>query len=434
MNILVAVEELRFGGAQTFALRLAQALHESGHQVWLYTLYANLTETELVRRLAPDVPVLAYRPALPTVDHLLQRTENWLERRGWRLNWRQQSLVRHLRKCLRDHAIDVVSSNTFKSDEVMALALSEPGLSKVPLVITMHGDYEQFWAFHQQGGAYVLPNYQQRLTQTLSRASGVVYLADQNLTVLNPAIVPPAATKHLRRRRIYNGLEGRLSSEHPRYTRQALGIPAEALIFGMVARGVAEKGWKPVLEAFAQLKAEPGLSRPVHLVLVGASPHLDELGQAYAANDHIHFLGFVNNPVDCVGAFDVGILASSLKESLPNSIAEYLYGGKAVISTEVGEIRNMLRPVLDVDAPAEANEELAGLLVPFPPAGHLASSHELYVAMRRYVAEPNLLTQHQAIAQLAFRKFDMGQCVAAYQSFYLSCQATMAPVALAIDN
>lgn len=411
MNILVATEELRFGGAQTFALRLAQALAEAGHKVYLYSLYHNLIEHDLVRRLAPDVPVLSYQPSWEAGDTLLQRSEAWLERKGRRLALRQQQLTRHLRQCLQQYQIDVVSSNTFKSDEAMALALE--ALPHIPLVVTMHGDYEQFWDFYTRGQDYVLPDYPQRLARTFRRINAVAYLADQNLRVLAPNIVPTQATRHLLQQRIYNGMAAHYSEEQPRFSRAALGISPEAFVVGMVARGVAEKGWQPLITAFEQLQREFP-QRPLNLLLVGDSAYLSGLKQQYSTNAAIQFLGFANNPVDCIASFDVGVLASSLKESLPNSIAEYLFCGKPVVSTEVGEIRNMLRTGLTIgdDSPE------AGLLVPFPPQGQQADPQALYQALRRYLIEPELLAEHQSMANQAFRKFEMQQCIHAYLDLY----------------
>ncbi len=419
MNILVAVEELRFGGAQTFALRFAQALREAGHNVWLYSMYGNLTETELVRRLAPDVPVLAYEPDSAGRDAFVQRADGWLERHGQPRSLRRRALRAHLARMLRQYRIEVVSSNTFKSDELMAevLAASFPS---VPLVVTMHGDYEQFWAFYQAAGAYVLPAYPARLARTLARVTGMAYLADQNLRVLEPAVVPTAHTAHIQRRRIYNGMEGRFSADTSLYTRAALGIEPEAFVVGMVARGVAEKGWEPLMQAFDLLSQDSALlSRPVHVVVVGSSPFIDGLREQYAGNSRAHFPGFVNNPVDCVPTFDVGVLASSLKESLPNSIAEYLFAGRPVVSTDVGEIGNMLRPELDLGRPVAGEPtESAGFLIDFPPAGEQASPQQLYTALRRYATDADLLQRHQALALLAFRKFSMSRCVAAYEALY----------------
>ena len=401
MNILVAVEELRIGGAQTFALRLAQALHEAGHRVYLYAMYWQYTEHDLVKRLAPDVELLEYRPAAGGMDTFLLRTDDWLQRHGHTLSLRRRSLLGHLRQVLRSKRIDVVSSNTFKADALLAEALRPFG--RIPLVVTMHGDYEQFLTFYRQQQQYVIPGYLSKLTNTIARLNGVAYLSEQNLEAIR---LNQSVAENLILRQIYNGLDGRVSDEAANYTRQQLRIAPDALVFGMVARGVPEKGWEPVIQAYQRLRAE--ISRPTNLLLVGASPFLTELSEKYKADDSLRFLGFVNNPIACVESLDVGILASSLKESLPNSIAEYLFCGKAVISTDVGEIRQMIR--------TDAGQE-AGLLIDFPQQG-LADTELLYQAMHQYATSAALLTQHQQWARQAFAKFDMRACIAAYTQLY----------------
>ena len=407
MNILVAVEELRIGGVQTFALRLAQALHEAGHRVFLYNMYWQFTEHDLVKRLAPDVELLQYQPTSRRLDTLRMRAEGWLQRRGQRVDLRVGSLRKHLHGILREKNIDVVHSHTFKCDSFMAQALRQFPL--VGFVVTMHGDYEQFLAFYRLGKEYVIPGYLEKLADILARVNSIAYLSDQNLEVLQPDIAA-VPTGHIQLRRIYNGLAACYSDDASRFTRQALAIPERALVYGMVARGVPEKGWEPLIRAYQRLKTVQ--ARPVHLVIVGSSPLLSKLEQEHKADGSLHFLGFVNNPVDCVRAFDVGVLASSLKESLPNSIAEYLFCGKPAISTDVGEIRNMI---------TTSDGREAGLLIDFPAQG-LADDQQLFDAMAAYVTDKTMLHLHQSLAALAFSKFEMASCVEAYTQLYQACQ------------
>ena len=407
MNILVAVEELRIGGAQTFALRLAQALQKSGNKVYLYSLYWQFIEHDLVQKLAPDVELVHYEPALKQADNLLMRAEGWWQRRGRAISLRTGYLHRHLLQVLREKNIEVVHSHTFKCDHLLALVLR--ALPKIPLVITMHGDYEDFLNRYRTRTGSSIPDYPRQLAETLERLDGIGYLSEQNLEVLTPA-VSPGRQRPLQVQRIYNGLAAEFSSEASQFSRPALGISDKALVFGMVARGMPKKGWEPLIAAFKQLEAE--CARPIHLLLVGSSPFLSKLQQQYQADTAIHFLGFVSNPVDCVQTFDVGVLASSYQESLPNSIAEYLYCGKAVISTEVGEIAQMIL------AP---NGQPAGLLVQFPQAG-LTDSQQLYQAMKHYVTDPSLLVKHQQLARPAFQKFDMNVCIQAYTELYEQCR------------
>lgn len=407
MNILVAVEELRIGGAQTFALRLAQALQEAGNKVYIYAMHWQFIEYGIVKKLAPDVEVVHYKPLIKQVDTLLLRAEGWLQRRGKTLSLRANYLQRHLLQVIREKRIEVVHSHTFKCDHLLALTLG--ALPKIPLIVTMHGDYEDFLNLYRTRTGPFIPNYPQQLAETLARLDGIGYLSDQNLAVLTPA-VSPGLRRPIRVQRIYNGLSAAFSPEVKQFSRQALGIPTEALVFGMVARGMPKKGWEPLITAYQQLQAES--TRPLSLLLVGSSPLLSDLQQRYESDKTIHFLGFVSNPVDCVQTFDVGVLASSYQESLPNSIAEYLYCGKAVISTDVGEIAQM---ILAPDG------QSAGLLVQFPSAG-LTDAQELYHAMKNYLTDPALLAKHQQLAKPAFQKFDMRVCIKAYTELYEQCR------------
>lgn len=411
MKILVAIEDLRIGGAQTFALRLAQALHEARHEVYLYNMYWQYTEHDLVRRLAPDVELIQYQPINRVLDDFIIRTDGWLQRHKIRSALRAVKLRKHLWQVIKEKKIDVVSSNTFKADHLCAQVLRD--FPHIPLVVTMHGDYEQFLLFYRRGKEYAIPGYLTQLTETVSRINGVAYLADQNLEALQPEVIG-IATDKTQMRRIYNGLNGNFSHKASDFTRAALRIQKEALVFGMVARGVPEKGWEPVIQAYQKLRTET--SRPMNLLLVGASAFLDQLRDKYSVDGSIRFLGFVDNPVDCVTSFDIGVLASSLKESLPNSIAEYLFCGKPVISTEVGEIRRMI---------LTDDKQEAGLLIDFPSEG-LADVQQIYQAMRCYATDNELLRCHQQLALEAFTKFNIDRCVQEYTDLYQACQEGLA--------
>lgn len=260
MKILLAIEDLRTGGAQTFVLRLGQALHVAGHTVTLYSHYAHHTNEDLVRQLAPDVPVIAFGSSGIGTDLALRKVDGLRRRFGMRAAWRDEKLIKHLQQTIRQLQPDVVNSHTIKADYLAAKALQGLG---IPLVITMHGCYELF--LHKADAPEVTPkgNY------ALQHAAGVVYLTDKNLEIFQQSGVRPLAT--LLHEKIYNGFDGQFSAEKPQHTRQKLGIPADALVAGMVARGIPEKGWQHAIDSFLALSDEfPQL----HLVLVGESSTL----------------------------------------------------------------------------------------------------------------------------------------------------------------
>ncbi|AHJ96410.1 glycosyltransferase family 4 protein [Hymenobacter swuensis] len=398
MKILIVLEDLRTGGAQTFALRLAQALHVAGHQVHLYDQYAHLVNQNLVRQLAPDVPVVSYGAASPGLDAVLRKAAG-LGRRLGRPDWlREEQVIRHLRQTIQRLQPDVVNSHTIKADYVAAKAVQ--GLA-VPLVITMHGCYELF--LHKTDAPEVTP----KGNFALQQAAAVVYLTAKNLEIFEQQGVRPL--NKLLNRKIYNGFDGQFSAEKPQHTRAALGIPAEAKVFGMVARGIPEKGWAHAVNSFLALEAaHPEL----HLVLVGESDYLTQL-RAEHPHERIHFTGFSRNPIDWVDLFDVGLLPSYFHaESLPNSIAEYLSCGKPVIASRIGEVPAML----------ESEAGLAGVVLD-QANWQLTDPNQLTEAMRAYLTQPALLVEHQHRAPLAFEKFRMKHCLAAYEDLFQQARA-----------
>ncbi|WP_400192017.1 glycosyltransferase family 4 protein [Hymenobacter sp. B81] len=394
-RILVAIEDLRTGGAQIFAMRLTQALHERGHQVYLYTHYAHHVNHELLRQLAPDVQVVAYEPAVPGLDWLLRKTDGFLRRFQRPPLVREPFVERHLRRTLRELNVDVINSHMVKSDYVAARALGPR--PRLPLVITMHGCYELFLHKHDEPEVTVKSRY------ALRQADAVIYLAEKNLEIFGEQDVRPLTS--LVHEKVYSGLESSFSADKPRCTRERLGIGAHDFVFGMVARGIPEKGWQQALDSFQQLSVE---FPQAHLVLVGQSEYLDEL-RRQVSNPHVHFTGFSSNPVDWIDLFDVGLLPSYFHaESLPNSVTEYLSCGKPTIATRIGEVASML----------ESPAGLAGMLLEAGLDWHRTDPGQLTRAMRAYLADAALLEEHRHRAQLAFDKFRMERCIAAYEQIF----------------
>lgn len=393
MKVLLVLEDLRIGGAQTFTLRLAQALHAAGHQVRLYSQYAHLVNQNLVLQLAPDVPVISYGANSPELDVVLRKAAG-LGRRLGRPDWlREKRVIRHLRHTIGQLQPDVVNSHTIKADYVAARALT--GLP-IPQVITMHGCYELF--LHKPDAPEVTPKGNFALRQ----AAAVVYLTAKNLEIFEQKGVRPLPT--LLSRKIYNGFDRQFSAEKSYHTRARLGIPADAKVFGMVARGIPEKGWAHAVSSFLALAAE---HPELHLVLVGESEYLAQL-RARHPHPRLHFTGFSPSPIDWVDSFDAGLLPSYFRaESLPSSVTEYLACGKPVIASRIGEVPAML----------ETTAGIAGILL--DQANYrLTDPSQLTRAMQAYLTQPALLAEHQRRAVLAFGKFRMSYCLRQYEDIF----------------
>jgi glycosyltransferase involved in cell wall biosynthesis len=391
--ILLTVEDLGVGGAQVFALRLAQALHDAGNQVFIFSHYHHLGDDKLRQQLAPDVEAIEYGKDHPRFDWLVRKSEGFLRRFGIRIQLRQQLVIRQLRSVVRLRQPHILNSHTIKADYVAARALStEKGTSQV---ITMHGCYELFLRHVDAEEVVPMGRY------ALEQAASFVYLTDKNLEIFSqPQIRPLAEVPH---RKIYNGFAGHFTN-NPACSRVALGIGEHEVVFGMVARGIAEKGWELAIQSYLEIRAEHPAT---HLVLVGQSEYLTGLRARYP-DPSIHFVGHSSNSVDWIKLFDIALLPSYFHaESLPNSIAEYLFCGKPVVASRIGEVPYML----------ESSAGPAGVII--DQAGwKITNPEQLTQAMRNYVINPELLREHQLRAVLAFAKFRMEQCVAAYTSLY----------------
>ena len=127
-------------------------------------------------------------------------------------------------------------------------------------------------------------------------------------------------------------------------TRAALGIPADAFIFGSVGRLSAEKGHRYMLDAFARTQKLLGSAHPLYLILVGdgrEQPALERIAAQSSLGQRIRFAGFQGNPGQWMRLFDC-MVQPSLTEGTPNSVLEAFCLGVPVIATAVGGVPDMI--------------------------------------------------------------------------------------------
>lgn len=395
MNILIATEVLNVGGAETFTLRLSSALKDSGHNVYIYSFYQKRFEQGLYNSLAANVPVLW--PKLPMAG-LLSIIDRVLFRLG--IDYRIQDIYfrKTLEKYLATFRIDVVHSHLLKTDKICLEASKK---RRVPVVTTIHGDYLQFFDKTKKGIKIPLLNYLKKATQNLSMLKKIVCISDKQIAFFQENFPTETKGKIIT---IYNGYSTPKPAARKETFRQSLHIAPTDFVFGMVSRGIPTKGWEEAIKAFMQLdKAD------AHLVFIGDSDYVQELKTKYAAQTHVHFVGFSSEPLEWINLFDVGLLPSTYpSESLPTVIIEYLRCNKPVIASDAGEIKKMIH---------YAGKD-AGIIVPItddkvPVAGILD-------AMRKYTEDQTLYAQHQQNTLVCFEQFDMDKCVAAYTAAYNS--------------
>lgn len=124
-------------------------------------------------------------------------------------------------------------------------------------------------------------------------------------------------------------------------TRAAAGIPADAVVAGIIARLTAQKAHHVLFDALAQT---PALSN-VHLLVVGDGELRDELKrrvEGLGLTPRVHFAGARRDLGNVLAAIDVFVMPS-LWEGLPLSLVLAMGAGLPVIATAVAGIPEVVQ-------------------------------------------------------------------------------------------
>jgi glycosyltransferase involved in cell wall biosynthesis len=138
--------------------------------------------------------------------------------------------------------------------------------------------------------------------------------------------------------------------------RGRFGFQDSDMVIGTVGHLRPEKNYVRLVDAFAKL---PGDIRP-KLLIVGDGDlrsALDRQISSLGLSDHVVFAGIVADPVECYRAMDLFALSSDT-EQMPLVVLEAMGAGLAVLSTDVGDVREMvsegnrpyITPLSDADA------------------------------------------------------------------------------------
>lgn len=119
-----------------------------------------------------------------------------------------------------------------------------------------------------------------------------------------------------------------------------LGLPSGTPLIGTVAALRKEKNLHRLIEAFAGLRSHI----QSHLVLIGEGPERAALAAHVAEKrlgEHVTFTGRMEHPEKILGLLDL-YASSSDTEQMPLGVLEAMAAGKAVVATDVGDIRSMV--------------------------------------------------------------------------------------------
>jgi len=175
--------------------------------------------------------------------------------------------------------------------------------------------------------------------------------------------------------------------------RHKIGLPADKLIVGYVARAHPEKDPANLFSAFARVAQS---NSSCHLVCVGAG--LAEVAPRDLDLSRVSFLGERHDMATITPAFDLFCLSSCV-EGFPNVLGEAMACGVPCITTDVGDAAEIVRETGWVapprDSPALAAALLQALTLPLEKRKELGIAARLRVEANYSL--PSIVSRYVAL-------------------------------------
>lgn len=272
--------------------------------------------------------------------------------------------IHNVRRQLASRTNTIVHVHGYKS---AFYALRARGRGRTPIVATLHG-----WVTT----TIALRCYRLLELWMLRRCQGVCIVSD---AMRRPLLEAGIQTERIRL--IENGIDTmRFRADADAMSRESLGIPDDAFVFGGVLRLSAEKNPLGLINAFAQVTANASHAQ---LVIAGDGPQRAETEQRIRAHNigsHVHLLGARKDPERLYPMFDCFVLPS-LTEGLPLSLLEAMAAERPIIASDVGQVASVLMGLPSHLVHAGDTNELAAAM-----RDSLATRPPLAAARRRVEA------------------------------------------------
>ena len=123
--------------------------------------------------------------------------------------------------------------------------------------------------------------------------------------------------------------------------RKALNLPHDKCIIGAIGQLFARKGHRFLIAALAKIEHK---FPDAHIAIIGRGPEEENLRaqiSEFGLQDKVHLLGFRENALRYVRAFDI-LAMPSLKEGLPLALMEGMSGRLPIIASDIPEMRDII--------------------------------------------------------------------------------------------
>ncbi|MCG8603891.1 glycosyltransferase, partial [bacterium] len=295
INVLQLIEGLNWGGAETKLLELIGCMDSDRFKTTVCSLGMGERIKGRFDELGVNFVSLTRRRKIDP-----------------KLIWDVASLMRRER-------IDVVMTTLFYADVIGALART---LAPVKAAFSWETISAPEWLLTHRLWAYRFAMRFCDKVISVSETTGKWLVEKRGLPQDKVVVIPYGVNLE----QFTTGRKDELKTE--------LGIPAQSLVIGTVARLHHQKGHRYLIEA------APGIIRKhpnIRFVFVGDGAlrqELEERIRSYGLQDNFVFLGFCEDVNDLLKTFDVFVLPS-LYEGLPNVILEAMATGLPVVATAV---------------------------------------------------------------------------------------------------
>jgi glycosyltransferase involved in cell wall biosynthesis len=396
-GLLFVINDLRPGGAEMFWVRLGAYVQED-FDIHILSLNPERDDPNFVDMMHQNLVFSQVPFPVPEPSGIrswlywkLNAIATLFGREGFYVKLRDRYKRNVLGKEMKRRNIRIINTSSSSSDSFSVHYLKKN--FGIPAVITMHSSYnEECW---DDFGS------RERLIQTATGifegADHIFYTADHNIRIFSLL----ESLKIPKPEKVYLGYAPASVS----VSRADLSIPEKAFVITMMARGIEEKGWQCLLNAFERLQT---VRQESLLILIHTdTDYMKDLKIRYAENAAVRFCGYVADPSAILYHSDCSVLPSHFPESLPYAVIESLAAGTPVFATPVAEIPEMLR----------SDSGVAGGLVPFHADGK-ADADVLTGYLIRAATDTEQLANWKASAKQAFRKFSMEVCGEHYKMVF----------------